>query len=277
VAQTSTRQIEKILVVIDPTRLIQPSLNKAEWVASRNGASLHLFCCVWDPDVGGNEDARAQIVEQTESWLQRLALSTREKELDATVQVSWDADWRQRIAAAARESKADLIVKTVSRHSFLQRRLTPTSDWTLLREASCPTLLVDEARPANPKVILAAVKLDANDETHTILNDRVIATAHRIANSVQGELHAATVYKGDGVFFDRQKFADRCQLPRNRVHAEEGTPARGIADIANRVNADVVILGCAAKHAPGRGVVVGYTAQRLIDEVDTDVIVIPAT
>ena len=271
-----TRPLNTILVVIDPTRLVQPALERAEWIASRNGAVLHLFCCLWDSDVGADTAAQELAVTRAEEWLRRIADSSRQKGLDAVVRVEWHSDWRGRIAGAAEEIGADLIVKLVSRHSYLGRRLTRTSDWILMRDANCPTLLVDEARPANPKTVLAAVKLNPNDAAHTVLNERVIDTAHRIADGVQAELHAATVYKGDDLFFDRQKFATSCGLPRNRVHSSEGKPAAGIAEIAASVDADVVVIGCAAGRTPARGVAIGNTAQRIIDEVTADVVVIPA-
>ena len=266
--------VRNILVVIDPTRLVQPALEKAEWVASRNGATLHLFCCLWDDEVA--DDAGSSIIiDQTSAFIERLAESSRKKGLEVAVEVNWDRNWRERIAMAARDIDADLIVKNVSRHSLIRRQLMRTSDWVVLRNASCPTLLVDARRPPNPKVVLAAVKLKPQDETHTILNERVLDMAHRLVEAFQGELHAATVYKGEDIYFDRQRFADSCRLPRSNVHASEGTPAKGIAEVAARIGADVLVVGCAATSVPERGVIIGDTAQRVIDEVATDVVVVP--
>jgi universal stress protein E len=275
-AATGADGLRKILVVMDPTRLVQPALEKAEWIAARNGASLHLFCCIWDSEFASDSAASALLIKQTDDWLKRIAQSCREEGIEAVTETNWDPDWRERIAEAARESEADLIVKSVSRHSRVRRQLMRTSDWVVLRDATCPTLLVDNMRPPNPKIVLAAVKLKPSDETHTVLNDRVIEMAHRITEAFQGELHAVTVYRGEDMYFDRQRFADSCKLPRNQVHSAEGQPARGIAEVAERIGADVLIIGCAANQVPERGVIIGDTAQRVIDEVTTDIIVIPA-
>lgn len=269
-------RIERVFLVIDPTRLVQPGFEKAEWVAARNDAELYLYCCIWDPDLDREDEETKRAIEETRRWIERIAASSREKGIKITVEVDWDADWRERIGEVARECEADLIVKTVNRHSRVRRQLMRTSDWTLLRNASCPTLLVDPRRPPNPRTLLAAVKLRPGDDTHTVLNEKVIGMAHRIADILDAELHAVTVYKGQDVYFDRQKFADSCGLPRNRVHSTDGTPHHGIAEVAEQVQADVLIVGCAANQAPERGVIIGDTAQRVIDEVDTDVIVVPA-
>lgn len=274
-ATEQERALERVFVVIDPTRLVQPSLEKAEWVAARNSAELYLYCCIWNSEIDREDEPASRAVEETRAWLERIATSSREKGLAVTIDVDWHPDWRERIAEVARDCEADLIVKTVSKHSQMRRQLMRTADWTLLRNASCPTLLVEPRRPPNPKTLLAAVKLKADDETHSLLNDKVVAMAHRIARALEADLHAVTVYKGEDVYFDRQRFADSCKLPRNRVHATDGAAHRGIAEVAKQIGADSLIIGCAANRAPERGIVIGDTAQRVIDEVDTDIIVIP--
>src|SRR5690606_2792219 len=86
-----------------------------------------------------------------------------------------------------------------------------------------------------------------------------------IAELLDAELHAVTVYRGEGIFFDRQKFADECRLPRNRVHAVEGSPYEGIAEVAAQIGAGAVVVGSAVR--PTRGSILGTTAERVIDEV----------
>lgn len=269
------RAVERVFVVMDPTRMVQPALEKGEWVAKRNNAKLHMYCCIWDADLEKNADDSKALVERTSAWLERLAESLR-GQISVTVRVDWAPDWRERIATVAREFDADLIVKTAARHSQFRRQLTRTSDWTLLRNAGCPTLLVEPTQAANTSIVLAAVKLNPEDQAHSVLNERVVSMSHRIARVLDAELHAVTAYKGEGIYFDRQRFADACGLPRNRVHAVEGAPERAIAEVASEIDAGVLIVGCAANQVPERGVIIGDTAQRLIDEVSVDVIVIPA-
>ena len=45
--QAITR-FEKLFVVIDPTRMVQPALIKSERIATKHDASLFLYCCVYD-------------------------------------------------------------------------------------------------------------------------------------------------------------------------------------------------------------------------------------
>lgn len=267
--------VRKIFVVIDPTRLVQAALEKAEWIAERNDASLHLYCCTHDSHLAFDHQAKQMTVDKTGAWLERISDVAKDKRIPVTIQVEWEADWRRKIVDAALASEADLIVKTSAKHSQLARHLMKTSDWTLLRNAVSPTLLVNPNQPADNPVVLAAVKLKPNDEVHFTLNERVINMSHSIASALEAELHAVTVYKGEELYFDRQHFADRCGLPRNRVHAVEGAAHRGVAEVAKEIGAGVLIVGCASGESRERGGLVADTAQRVIDEVNADVVVVP--
>lgn len=265
-------RLNKVFVVLDPTRMVQPALEKAEWVAERNRASLHLYCCVYDTHLAFQREAQDAAVGLARDWLERLADRARGKGLGVSIEVESSPDWREAVVSAASSSGADLIVKTASLHGPIARRLMKTADWMLLQSSPKPVVLVNPIRPANTKLVLAAVKLKPGDEAHIALNEQVVEMSHRIAGALEAELHAVTVYKGDEVFFDRQQFADGCRLPRNRVHATEGAVHRGIAEVAERIGAGVIILGC----AQGEGSSSSDAARRIVDEVSgTDVIVVP--
>lgn len=268
--------VRKVFVVIDPTRLVQPALDKAEWVAERNKASLHLYCCAFDSRLEFDDAARQVAVDETTTWLDRVCASIKAKRIPVTMQVEWDLDWRTKIVDAASSSGADLIVKTSTKHSQLARHLMKTSDWALLRNLTSPTLLVNPNQTMNNnKPVLAAVKLKPNDEVHFTLNERVVEMSHRIAAALSVDLHAVTVYKGEEIYFDRQHFADSCRLPRNRVHAVEGTPHRGVAEVAEQIGAGVLVIGCASHEGREQGGRAVDTAQHVIDEVNADVVVVP--
>lgn len=271
-ANEHTAAVRKVFVVIDPTRLVQPALEKGEWVAARNNASLHLYCCTYDSHLAFDHEAKRVAVDKTREWLERISTPAKDTGLTVVTEVEWDSDWRTKIIDAAAASGADLLVKTSSKHTTLARHLMKTSDWTLLRSASSPTLLVNANQAVNNRIVLAAVKLKPDDEVHFTLNEQVIGMAHRISKALDAELHAVTVYRGEEIYFDRQRFADQCRLPRNRVHAIEGVPHRGVAEVAEEIGAGVLIVGCASSEGRERA---ADTAQRVIDEVNADIIVVP--
>ena len=268
-------KMQRVFAVIDPERFVQPAFERAEWIAARGGAVLHLFCCLGEEGVAA-DDARALFrVERAKRWLERLTAEAGEYKLKTEIGVEWSSDWRNRIAEAAAACGADMIIKTVSRHRGLARQLRSTADWAVLRKAHCPVLLIDPERPPQPGKVLAAVKLNPDREEYSVLNQRVISMAHRISGALDAELEAVTVVKGDQMYFDRQKLADSCGLPRNRVHTREGAPHKGIAQAARDLGADILVIGSANRNVKDSSSIIGDTAERIIDAVDTDIVVIP--
>ena len=195
--------------------------------------------------------------------------------MDVTTQVEWQEDWRGAIVAAAASGDFSLVIKTASRHSALGRRFLRTSDWTLLRECPCPTLLVSERSRWDRKVVLAAIKVDPEEATYDRLNQEVLAVARAIAESTGFALHAVAASKGEALL-DRQRFADAVGLPRNRVHGGAGTPHAVIAATASELGAAVVVVGSPGESISRDQLSKAHTAHWLIDHVDSDVFVVPA-
>lgn len=265
--------LSDVFVVLDPTRMVQPALEKAEWVAIRNKAVLKMYCCVYDTHLAFQRESQDAAVEQALSWAERLAERPRRNGLGVEIKIESSPDWRDAMVKAAVESGSSLVVKNLSPHGPLRRRLTKTSDWALLAACPSPVLLVSPLLPSNNRTVLVAVKQKPGNEVHAALNEQVVNLAHRVAEALDAELHAVTVYRGDDIYFDRQQFADSCRLPRNRVHSTEGSASRGIAEIASKLNAGVVVIGSANAAYGAAG---GDTAQRVIDAVRADVVVLPA-
>ena len=270
-----TDQLQRIFAVIDPERFVQPAFERAEWIAARSGAILHLYCCLGEEGIPPDDPRARFAVERANRWLERLTSEAGEYDLKTEIEVEWNPDWRERIAEAANESGANMIIKTVSRHRGLARQLRTTGDWAVLRKARCPVLLIDPARPPQPGKVLAAVKLNPVQDEYSELNDSVLSMSHRIAGALDAELDVVTVFKGDQMYFDRQRFADSCGLPRNRVHTREGAAHKGIAAAAKELGADILVIGSANRNVKDSGSIIGDTAERIIDAVDTDLVVIP--
>ena len=262
------QRFQNLFVVIDPTRMIQPALIKGEWIAAKDDASLRVYCCVYDEQFATNEAEQQTELKLTREWLDRLTGPAREKGLNVEVDVEWNSDWRTAALDAAKAAKAGLVVKTASQHSAVGRRLMKTSDWLLLNKCACPVLLVSGHRLWDNKRVLAAVKLKPEDAMHEKLNADLIDVSHSLAERGELELFAATAYQGEDMFFDRQKFADLCRLPRSSVFAEEGAPERAVAKVAESVKADVIVIG-----NPGEAK--RNTARLLIDQVSADLLVLP--
>jgi nucleotide-binding universal stress UspA family protein len=250
--------------VVDPTRLVQTAFLRAESIARRNGATLVVYCCIAD---GKGESPSQSITERVDivrDAIERLVASSGVEKTE--IRVEWSADWRRTLVDAAVGSGCDLIIKQASRHSLVGRVFSATADWMLLRDARQPVLLVMERAVSATRRVLAAIKLKPDDRDQEALNERIVELSHYLADAVGFEMHAATAFKGDEVYFDRQRFADFCRLPRKNVHAIAGAGHVAIAKAAAEVGADTIVIGNPEN---------SETAQRLIDHANSDIIVLP--
>ncbi len=278
-----------LFVVIDPTAETQRALKRAEQLAVDTSAQLHLFCCEYQEDISEFEskrDAKHDLLEVTRTRLEALARPLREEGLDVTCEAYWNRDWQASIVRAATRIGADLILKSSDPHSYLQRHLTKTSDYSLLRQAPCSVLLVRDDGPWMEQKILASVTLDTQDPDHDLLNNSIITEAHRLAKAMQSQVHCVTAVDPNNDIADvlqllnneepltnEEKISERFGIAPERVHIQRGKATEIISSTARDLRVDTLIIGTVARRGVA-AMLLGNTAEKVIDSVDMDVLVV---
>lgn len=273
----------KVFVVLDPTCMEQAALETGVGVVKHYkehrsiDAQLHVYCCVNADSVApvpmeDEVQTRAATVARVSDWLERLVTSIRSEGITLEIEVEWADDWRKSIAVAAARQNSTIVLKNMTQHSRFTRMVRDTSDWTLIRECDCPVFLVKTGKPFHIESVLVAVKHSPDEESYEKANQDILDSARRMADDLGARMHAVTCYEGDRVP-DRQRFADKCGLERSQVSAASGAPEKVIAEVAAQKGSDLVIIARVARpESPGA---VGKTARKVIDEIDTDVLVLP--
>ncbi len=266
----------RLFCIIDPTTQHQQSLDRAALIAQRNRTSVHAFLCFSPaPIVPSFDEAEYHRAERQrhELWLNHLVFPLRQAGAEVTTEVVCTDDWRRTLASAVGATDADLVIKSTRPHSRLQRRFMTTSDWLVLRDARCPVVFAKQRSVAAVKTVLAAVNLGAKDDAHQRLTDSVIAAASEIATAIDAEMHAVNAYSSSRNRVHPPDLAKRAGIVRSRAHVGDATPEELIAEIASRVAADLVVIGSVGRKGL-TGAVVGNTAERILDTVDADVLVL---
>lgn len=205
--------------------------------------------------------------------------------------------WNPRIWAgalhAAASTAAELIVKTSAASTNFAALRTP-DDWNLLRHASTPVLLTQpRAWSAKPTVVAA---LDVYDPEHGELNDRILAVAHDLAGQMNAELHLASVFPMLSTWLDEVTTISSYHKLRKEIeseifeeiatltaeqgiedftsHALEGLAVESMKRLLASVDADVLVIGTKARRGVA-GLLLGNTAEKLLHEVDSDVLTVP--
>lgn len=299
---------DKILVVVDPTADEQPALGRAARLAKALDASIELFMCDYDQsiassppfDPGGLERARQSVLQGNLAKLETLRAPLLEQGLDVSVDARWGRPLHRGILAKVVEARPMMAVKDTHQHPVLRRTLLSNTDWNLIRACPVPLLLV-KPRPvgAPPKLLAAVDPLHEHDKPARL--DRAILTfADAIARAVGGQLHVLHAFDTTPLYAAaadaplamttvpppelRRELEDRHREGLRRVvadfsvdpanlHFEEGPPHRCIAQKAEELGIDFVVMGAVSRGGLER-IFVGSTAERALDRLPCDLIVV---
>jgi universal stress protein E len=275
----------RVFVVLDPTCMEQAALEWGEQIVRQFKSNetmdlvLHVYCCINADSVAmvaGESQIHAQVEteKRVAAWVERLVSDTRAEGIVVETEVEWSDDWRKAIVAAADRQDSWLVVKNMTQHSRFIRVVRETSDWTLIRECACPVLLVKTGRPYGIEKVLVAVKHSPDNDLYKKANDDILDAARSLSSDLGARLHAVTCYEA-GDHPDRQRFADSCGLERSQVSAAIGVPEKVIAETAAEQESDLLIIARVAR--PDSPSALGNTARKVIDEIDTEVLVLPVS
>jgi nucleotide-binding universal stress UspA family protein len=288
-----------ILVPLDGSGFAEHALPHALAFADPD-ARLHLVLVhrsleLWDatrPDGDSNPWA-TQLKRNEEDYLAEVA--RRLREMGRSVDVSlMDGDVVGSITACARHAAADLIVITSHARGGVERAWLGSVAGGVIRGAAAPVLVVrpsDDTRDAlspapAPRVVLVA--WDGSEEARAALDQ-----ADRLAERTGARLMIARVitpYVGPtspflphAVQFDRDFLEARTDAAKRdlagviedlearvpgrgpvrvliEVHA---TPARGILELADENDADLIVMGTHGRGAAAR-VVLGSVSDKVV-------------
>jgi universal stress protein E len=268
----------KILAVIDPSTDQQRALSRAAQIGKARSIPLHAYLGTYShagQRADDPEALRRAEVARHELWLASVVAPWREQGVEIDTEVEWTEDWREAMARAAARTDCGLIVKASNRRSDVRRRIFKTSDWTLLRTAQCPVLLVKSDAETFSGKVLAALDARADDEVHQRLNDAIVDYSKTVAAAQGVELHVVNAYDGSMRFVHPPDLAGRMGIPRAHAHVADGPPEKIIPGVAADIGAGLLVMGSVARSGVAGGVI-GNTAEKILDQIDADILVIIA-
>jgi universal stress protein E len=257
--------IRNILVVIDPTKALKVSEQGAYAqglkTAVITGASMQLLTCLETP-------ASDEILQGLGSLVTQASAAG----VTANSRVEIRSDWPQAIVEWVKKSRCDMLFKDSFDHSRAQRANSETSDWVILRGASCPVMLIKNYRDWESRRILAALKLDNADAIHEQLNDAVLSFTGEVGARYGSELHFIAAYKDAHHKPDSDALLARCRVPEEQLHIVEGWAEEVIQKKAEQLSADLIVVGNVGRTGI-KASVIGNTAEKLLDQTKADVLV----
>jgi universal stress protein E len=304
------QSIKHILVVVDPTSTVQHCVEKGAILARAFGAVLELFVCDYQSGVLlGNtlpkevvhavlKDRRAQLDQQ----LLAIAEPLRRTGLKVLTDYSFQEHLHAGVIRKVGLCGADIVVKDTHYHGVIQRTLFTNSDWHLIRECPVPLLLVKASAWHTPLRVAAALDPGHADDKPAELDQLLLQATERLAEAMGGEalaVHAfdlmplmagmSSVASGIGVepvvdielvsalrkYHDEQFRATLASRPAFASHSAmiEGSPVTELPAYAVRERVDLLVTG-AVSRSPFRRLLVGSTAESLLDRLPCDILVV---
>jgi universal stress protein E len=297
--------VRRILVAVKtPGRRASAAITKGAQLARASGATLELFHALSTPiqldalTYAGRElkEAERKIRARAVADLDKTAARLRSAGIRVRAAAEWDFPVYEAVVRRALRTRADLIVA----EPHAGRRLVPwllhLNDWELLRLSPVPVLLVKKGGHYRRPAVLAALDpLHAFAKTAS-LDREILGVAGKVADSLHGRLHAMHAYipvpsvglagyvmsgtvgqlEAEYQTLARRGFERalrKSRIPAARQHLVRQIPVEAIPAVARRVRAQIVAMGAVSRSGLRR-VFIGNTAERVLDELPCDVLVV---
>jgi universal stress protein E len=296
------------MAVIDPTADEQPAMQRATWLARQTGAEVELFICYYNEYLSGDrlfdspslEKARQEIIAGHEKHLEKIAEPLRASGIAVKTTAVWDHPLYEGIVRHAAATGADIVFKDTHHHSAVSRALLTNTDWNLIRACAVPLWLVKPKDFADPPVLIAAIDPLNEHDKPAALDDEILNLCKALAGASGAEVRAfhsydpriavatatANAYIPVSLPFDEiekqmreqheKRFneviefhdidADKCHLVAGLTHEE-------LPDLAENVNADVVVMGAVSRNRWKR-LFIGATAERTLEHLPCDLLIV---
>lgn len=278
-----------MVVIADPFADEQPALTKAVALSLRSGASLVLFNSfmipqpVSDVPMSSRPQIIASAIRERREHLQALADDCNVSGVKCIV--TWDYPAHEAIARQVLKTKPDLLITASHRHGRLARWLLANTDWELIRQCPCPVWFVRSPKINRRPRILVAVDPFHAHEKPAALDHRLVQAARVVSEQFDGRMslvHACHIPDSArsvrSLLVARAKqsvedLATRYGVDPEACEVKAGRPEDIIPAIERRDGADLLVMGAVSRSVDAHPVI-GNTAERVIDRVVCDLLVV---
>ena len=290
-----------ILTVLEADTTEQKALSRALHIARLEQAKLTLFISIYDfayemttmLSSEEREQMRYSLIEDRKEWIADILEDFDTHGLSIEFDIVWHHRPYEAIIRSALACKADLIVKGTRKHDTLPSVIFTPTDWSLLRKAPTPVLLVKDHDWPPQGQVLCAVHAASESNVHQSLNKELLTSADYMAHKLSANLHVVNCYPGAPATiameipeFDTQNYQasvrefheqalDSLMNTNGDIHAElhlrEGMPEDEIPTLAKELDAELVVLGTIGRTGLSAAFL-GNTAEHVIERLNCDLL-----
>lgn len=300
-------ELHQLLVVIDPTSGdSQPSLERAAWLAKRSNSAIELLLCEYNSALDGGyffdgpaqKKARDSLLQNRTKWLEKLAQPLRDNGITVTTEARWGKPLHTMILQRISELKPDMVLRDATTHNLLQRLFFNNTSWQLIRQCPVPLWLVREGEWKGER-ICAAVDPVHSADTEALLDHKLVKSTLYLAQTLDMQadyMHSYAPLPRTMVFDSElvaayDQYAERSAkqhrdafeklmvnypVEKANRHLLEGFPEEVIPSFVEERGVDLLVMG-AISRSNLENALIGNTAERVLEAVQTDLLVIKPT
>ena len=298
-----TSPAQRLLVAIAAGFTHPPSVARIKMLAANLDLKLKLYSAVYDKylstwQAGGHADLeklRAILVQGEEDRLAEVKEDLLGVCDDTDLEVAWQHPAADGILDAAKAFNADLVVLSNTHHGPLPRLTMTHTDWEVMRRADVPVLIAKDRETHGYKRILVAVDPVHEYDKPAALDATLVAEARKLAEPFGAEVHLVHGYPTQQSMLSPEsvlpleiieawrtthtnatmQFAEAQGIDEDKVHIVGHNPRLAIQEVAKQIDADVVVMGVVSRSF-FKELVIGRTAEHLIDALECDVLTLNA-
>jgi universal stress protein E len=266
-------EFTNFFVVYDPTQEKQPALDRAVTIAGETQIKLHVFSCIYSDIAKSSEKLNTQrsLLTAQKELLDKVVAPLLARGLSVTTEVEWDKDWCKAAVRASIKNGADILLKSSFAHTPGQRMFNKTSDWSLIRECSCPVMLVKDRAEQKSRRVLAAIDVRDGDASYAQLNQHILDFTRRVADRNMAEVHFINAHRDLSSAPDRNALIRNFGIESDRMRIRLGEPEDVIVENARELDASLVVIGNAARSGFS-ALMHGNTVEKVVDRLECDVL-----
>lgn len=279
----------RLFVIVDPENDHQVALLKALLIAKLGMCHIHAFMCVYaNLDEHGESSSRRDLKHDTvklaKARLEKYLQPCEQSNIPFSSEVVWNSHWYDAALQAIAKSGCDLVIKSSFHHGRARRFFHKTSDYSLMRYSPSPVFFTHEAQEWQSDKILACIDLESTDTHHHRLNNEVVNNARALSNILVMDMAIAAVYEkslaaSSATLSQHEEEATAAEIAEiydvktDDVFLRQGRVVDTLGAICAEVTADILVLGTIARSGI-EGKLIGNTAEKLLDRVDADLLVV---
>ena len=287
-------RIENVVALIDLNDEFEGLVQKAAFLARSNNASLELVCIdyssyledghYFDPIQAA--ELRLQTLEAHQLELDKIAEGLKGDGLKVASFSAWGHPSYKSLNTHIKNPESTLVLKSTKHHNKIARLFLSNEDWDLIRHCDSPLLLVKgKPWPERPVFVSAIDPNHANDKPAD-LDMKIVGYAQKLAQACDGAVHlfhSDSVPPFMGVYTllmneeDRSaklaEFGKRAGVDKNDCHWTDSPIENSLPKLLEQLDASVVVMGAISRSTIDR-VLIGSTAERLLDHINRDVLIV---